>query len=72
MKKYNVVICGGGSTYTPDMLELLVMLQKPFPLNKVVLYDINAERQSVVGEFGKVLFEELTSLLFRFAPVDWR
>ena len=58
MKKYNVVICGGGSTYTPDMLELLVMLQKPFPLNKVVLYDINAERQSVVGEFGKVLFEE--------------
>lgn len=33
MKKYNVVICGGGSTYTPDMMELLVMLQKPFPLN---------------------------------------
>ena len=49
MKKYNVVICGGGSTYTPDMLELLVMLQKPFPLNKVVLYDINAERQSVLS-----------------------
>lgn len=58
MKKYNVVICGGGSTYTPDMMELLVMLQKPFPLNKVVLYDIDAERQSIVGEFGKVLFKE--------------
>ncbi|MEG0564099.1 family 4 glycosyl hydrolase [Anaerorhabdus sp.] len=58
MKKYNVVICGGGSTYTPDMMELLVMLQKPFPLNKVVLYDIDAERQEVVGEFGRVLFKE--------------
>ena len=58
MKKYNIVICGGGSTYTPDMLELLVMLQKPFPLNRVVLYDIDEQRQKIVGEFGKVMFRE--------------
>lgn len=58
MKKYSVVICGGGSTYTPDMLELLVMLQKPFPLKKVVLYDIDEERQKIVGEFGKVMFKD--------------
>ena len=58
MKKYNIVICGGGSTYTPDMLELLVMLQKPFPLNRVVLYDIDADRQKIVGDFGKVLFQD--------------
>lgn len=58
MKKYSVVICGGGSTYTPDMLELLVMLQKPFPLKRVVLYDIDEQRQQVVGEFGKVLFKD--------------
>ncbi len=58
MKKYNVVICGGGSTYTPDMLELLVMMQKPFPLQKVVLYDIDEERQKTVGEFGRVMFSE--------------
>lgn len=58
MDKYSVVICGGGSTYTPDMLELLVMLQNPFPLKKVVLYDIDAKRQEIVGEFGKVLFKE--------------
>lgn len=57
-KKYSVVICGGGSTYTPDMLELLVMLQKPFPVKKVVLYDIDEERQRIVGEFGKVMFKE--------------
>ena len=58
MKKYSVVICGGGSTYTPDMLELLVMMQKPFPLKKVVLYDIDEERQKIVGQFGEVMFRE--------------
>ncbi len=58
MKKYAVVICGGGSTYTPDMMELLCMLQKQFPLKKVVLYDIDNRRQKIVGEFGKVMFRE--------------
>lgn len=58
MKRYSVVICGGGSTYTPDMIELLCMLQSDFPLRKVVLYDIDAGRQKVVGEFGKVMFRD--------------
>lgn len=57
-KKYSVVICGGGSTYTPDMMELLCMLQKSFPLKKIVLYDIDEERQKIVGEFGKIMFKE--------------
>ena len=58
MRKYSVVICGGGSTYTPDMLELLCIIRKSFPLRKVVLYDCVEERQRIVGEFGKVLFSE--------------
>lgn len=56
MKKYSVVICGGGSTYTPDMMELLCLIQESFPLRKVVLYDTDDERQEVVGEYGKVMF----------------
>ena len=58
MKKYSVVICGGGSTYTPDMIELLCMMQRDFPLKKVVLYDNDEERQRPVGEFGKIMFSE--------------
>ena len=53
MKKYSVVICGGGSTYTPDMMELLCMMQNDFPLRKVILYDIYSERQEVVGNLEK-------------------
>ena len=58
MKRYSVVICGGGSTYTPDMIELLCLLQDSFPLRKVKLYDIDAERQKIVGKFGEVMFRE--------------
>ncbi len=57
-KRYSVVICGGGSTYTPDMIELLCLLQDSFPLRKVTLYDIEAERQTIVGRFGEVMFRE--------------
>ena len=58
MKKYSVVICGGGSTYTPDMMELLCMMQKDFPLKKLVLFDVDKERQDIVGKFGEVMFRE--------------
>lgn len=58
MKKYSVAICGGGSTYTPDMMELLCMMQKDFPLKKLVLYDIDKNRQEIVGKFGEVMFKE--------------
>lgn len=58
MKKYNVVIVGGGSTYTPDIMEMLCLVKENFPLRKLVLYDIDQKRQDIVGKFGEVLFKE--------------
>lgn len=58
MKKVNVVFVGGGSTYTPDMLELLCLVKDKFHVRKVVLYDIDADRQNIVGDYGEVLFRE--------------
>ena len=58
MKRYSIVICGGGSTYTPDMLELLCFVQKDFPLKRVMIYDIDETRQKPIGEYGKILFRE--------------
>ena len=58
MNRYSVVICGGGSTYTPDMLELLCFVQKDFPLRKVIIYDNCKEKQEVIGKYGKILFSE--------------
>jgi maltose-6'-phosphate glucosidase len=58
MKKYNVVIVGGGSTFTPGFLKSFCRLQDEFPINKLVLFDIDEDRQRPIGEFGKILFKE--------------
>ena len=57
-KNFSVAIAGGGSTYTPDMLEMLCLVREDFPLRKVVLYDIDADRQEHIGKFGEILFRE--------------
>lgn len=58
MKKFNIVIVGGGSTWTPGLLSSLSKKKDEFPLNRLVMYDIDAGRQEVIGEFAKVLFKE--------------
>ncbi|BBU38464.1 6-phospho-alpha-glucosidase [Aeribacillus pallidus] len=58
MKKFNVLIVGGGSTWTPGLLKAICSRQDTFPINRLVMYDINYERQKIIGEFAKVLFKE--------------
>ena len=50
MKSYNVCIVGGGSTYTLGFLKSFVRLREEFPLKKLVLFDIDAERQEPIGK----------------------
>lgn len=67
MKKYKAVIVGGGSTWTPGLLKSLCERQVDFPLEELRMYDIDAERQAVIGEFAKVLFaEEYPELKFLY------
>lgn len=67
MKKYKVVIVGGGSTWTPGLLKSLYEKKNEFPMEELRMYDINAERQAVIGEFAKVLFaEEYPDLKFLY------
>lgn len=58
MKKNNIVLVGGGSTWTPGILKAMTTHLDRFGLNRVVLYDTDGERQSVIGEFAKILFAE--------------
>lgn len=67
MKKYKVVIVGGGSTWTPGLLKSLCEKKNEFPMEELRMYDINAERQAVIGEFAKILFaEEYPELKFLY------
>lgn len=58
MKKFNITIVGGGSTWTPGLLQSLCKLKDRFPLKKLVMFDINEERQAAIGEFARILFRE--------------
>ena len=57
MKKLKVTIVGGGSTWTPGILKAFIHNQKNFPMTDLVLFDINEKRQSVIGEYAKLLFK---------------
>lgn len=58
MNGNTILIVGGGSTWTPGILKSLLKQTDILPIKKVILYDINAERQRIIGEFAKVLFAE--------------
>lgn len=58
MENLKVTIVGGGSTWTPGILKAFIHNQDSFPMTELVLYDINAERQSVIGKYAILLFKE--------------
>ena len=57
-KKINVVIAGGGSTYTPGIVKMMLQHTDIFPLESITLYDNDAERQSILGEALEIVIRE--------------
>lgn len=67
MKKYNVVIVGGGSHRNPDLMAMLADNKERFPLKRICLYDIEGERQEIMGQYGEILMREYYPELEEFA-----
>jgi len=44
-----IAVVGGGSTYTPELVEGLMLRRERLPVDELVLHDIGAERLEVVG-----------------------
>jgi maltose-6'-phosphate glucosidase len=66
-KKFNIVIAGGGSTYTPGIVKMMLQHQDDFPLSSITLYDNDEERQSVIGNaLAIVINEEAPNVKFAF------
>lgn len=58
MKKFSVVIAGGGSTFTPGIVMMMLDNADRFPLRKLKLYDNDKERQEVLGKALEILMKE--------------
>ncbi|MCC6259577.1 MAG: 6-phospho-beta-glucosidase [Anaerolineales bacterium] len=48
-----VAVIGGGSTYTPELINGFLARVEKFPVTELWLMDIDAERLKVVGEFAQ-------------------
>lgn len=59
MKKYSVVIAGGGSTYTPGIVMMMMDNLDRFPIRSLKLYDNDAERQEVIAKGLEVVMREM-------------
>jgi Alpha-galactosidases/6-phospho-beta-glucosidases, family 4 of glycosyl hydrolases len=58
MKKLSIVIAGGGSTYTPGIVMMLLDSVERLPIRKLTLYDIDEQRQAIIGDALKIVLKE--------------
>lgn len=57
-QKHSIVIAGGGSTFTPGIIGMLLDNLDRFPLRSVKLYDNDAQRQEIIGKALEIFIKE--------------
>lgn len=57
-KLFNIVIAGGGSTYTPGIVKMMLQSLDIFPLASITLYDNDAERQEILAKALEIVIKE--------------
>ena len=51
-----IAVVGGGSTYTPELVEGFITRHDRLPVGELVLLDVDAERLRIVGGLaGRIL-----------------
>ena len=58
MNKFSVTIAGGGSTFTPGIILMLLDNLDRFPIRKLKLYDNDKERQAIVAGACAIILKE--------------
>ena len=58
MKKFSIVVAGGGSTFTPGIVLMLLDNLDKFPIRQIKFYDNDGERQDVIAKACDILIKE--------------
>lgn len=70
MKKFSILIAGGGSTYTPGIVLMLLSQLERFPIRSIKFYDNDGERQKIVADACEVLIRERNPEISFMATTD--
>ena len=54
-----IAVVGGGSTYTPELVDGLGRLRDALPVEELVLVDPDADRLELVGGFGRRILQRM-------------
>ena len=57
-KKYSVVVAGGGSTFTPGIVLMLLENMDRFPIRSIKFYDNDEDRQKTVAQACEIYLRE--------------
>ena len=57
-KKYSIVIAGGGSTFTPGIIGMVLDNLEKFPIRSIKLYDNDEDRQAKIGGAMEIILKE--------------
>ena len=57
-KEFSILIAGGGSTFTPGIVLMLLEHREEFPICEIKLYDNDRERQEVIAQACGILLKE--------------
>ena len=52
-----IAVVGGGSTYTPELVEGIARRADRLPVDELVLLDIDAERLAIVGGLAQRMLD---------------
>ncbi len=69
-KKFSVVIAGGGSTYTPEIILMLLENLDRLPLRCIKLYDNDGDRQGKLARACEILVREKDPSIEFIATTD--
>ncbi|WP_027109097.1 6-phospho-alpha-glucosidase [Lacticigenium naphthae] len=58
LKKQSIVIAGGGSTFTPGIIMMLLENLDRFPIRQIKFYDNDAERQKQIADAAEIILKE--------------
>ena len=58
MKKFSIVVAGGGSTFTSGIVLMLLDNLEKFPIRQIKFYDNDAERQEIIAKACDVIIKE--------------